>query len=99
MLFAASGFVFLLFATVSVATVLDARGRIRQRATEMKRASVSWNEAVGLGYGFVAPGEVETLNAAKFSSSLLSIIEAHSDASRSSSQAEVVVDALARVSE
>jgi hypothetical protein len=95
MLFAASGLVFLLFVTVSVATILDARARIRHRATEMNRASVSWNEAVSLGYGLVAPGEIETLKAAKFSSSLLSIIEVHSDANRSSSQAEAAVGALA----
>ena len=98
MLFAASGLLFLLFAAVSAATIVDARARIRQRATEMKRASVSWNEAVGLGYGFVAPGEIETVKAAEFRSSLLSIMEAHSDAGGSFSEAEAAVGELADVS-
>jgi len=95
MLFAVSGLVFLLFVTVSVATILDVRARIRHRAAEMNRASVSWNEALTLGSGLMAKGDVETLDAASFSSSLLCVIGAHSQTSGGPSQAEVAVPALA----
>jgi hypothetical protein len=95
MLFAISGIVFLLFVTVSVATILDAQARIRHRSAEMNRASVSWNEAVTLGYGLIAPAEIESREAASFTSSLLAASGAHAEASRSSSQVEAALGALA----
>jgi hypothetical protein len=95
MLFAVSGLVFLLFVTVSVASIREVRARIRHRAAEMNRAAVSWHEALTLGNGLMAQGELETLEAASFSKSLLRVIGAHSEASGGSSQAEVAVGALA----
>jgi hypothetical protein len=91
-LFAASGLVFLLFVTSSVAIILNARAGIRLRAAELNRASVSWNQAVTLGYGLIAPDEIETVDANSFSSSLVSAIKVHSDANHTSLRAEVSVD-------
>ena len=96
MLFTASGLVFLLFVTISVVIILDVRAKIRYRATQMNRASVSWNEALALGNGFIAPDEIETLDANAFSTCLLSAIEGHAEAGRGCAPAEETVSLPAR---